>query len=140
MSSRERILIIDDEQAVCGFLMEFLEGEGYAVFTAATADEAMMFMGTQAFDVIMTDIRMPGLSGIELLRQVREYELKSQVIIMTSYATVDTAIEAIRYGAYDYMKKPLEDLDYVLRLERDEPTDRDLPVADLLESSQGFSV
>ncbi len=116
MGERHKVLVIDDEESIRGFLRELLEGEGCGVLTAASADEALLFMGTQSFDVILTDVRMPGLSGLELLRQVREFKLRSRVIIMTSYATAENVIEAMRNGAYDFLKKPIEDLDYVTAL------------------------
>lgn len=114
MIEKARVLIVDDEESVRSLLRELLQDEGFRVVTAGTAEEALFLLGAQSFDVILTDIMMPGLSGIEMLRQVREFGLSGEVIVMTGHATYDTIVEAGRNGAFDYLKKPFEELEYIL--------------------------
>lgn len=128
-AEKYRILVVDDEESLRGILQEVLQGAGFEVDCAASGEEAMAKIKAAPFDVVITDIRMGGMSGIELLEQIKKYEASIQVVIMTSNASVDTAIKAIRLGAYDYLTKPFEDLDTItnvinrtiekLRLERE---------------------
>src|SRR5688500_16217536 len=92
--------------------------EGYSVRTAGSAEEALTLLQKDPADAVFSDIRMPGMNGVELLRRVRQKWNTTEVVIMTSDATVDTAISAIREGAYDYLLKPVEDVDILLALAR----------------------
>ncbi len=113
MENRPRILVVDDEESIRGILNETLDMIGCEVIEAASAEEAMKEIKAHAFHLIMTDIRMPGLSGMDLLKKVRAIPLETEVIIMTSHASLETAIQAMRLGAYDYLLKPFEELDWV---------------------------
>ncbi len=102
--------IVDDEESIRGILQEALGAAGYQVELFPTADLAYARIKEAPPHVILSDIRMPGMSGIQLLEKVRELSSDIQFIVMTSHASLETAINAIRLGAYDYLHKPFEDL------------------------------
>ncbi len=108
-----KILVVDDEESLRGILSEVLTDAGFEVECASTAEEALSIVNERKPDVVITDIRMPGMNGIELLEKIKAMDQSIQVVIMTSHASVDTAIQAIRLGAYDYLTKPFEDLDII---------------------------
>ncbi len=112
------ILVVDDEESLREVLYEVLSEDGYQVATAASAEEALTLFAQNHYALIITDIRMPGLSGIDLLKQVKEKNQDTQIIIMTSHASLDTALTALRAGAYDYLIKPFEDLELISALVR----------------------
>jgi two-component system response regulator PilR (NtrC family) len=105
--ARGNILVADDEASVRESLVEVLRDEGYQVFGVADGAAAIEALGKQDFDVIISDLRMPGGDGLEVLRHAREVSPQTLVVLMTAFATVDTAVEALRSGAHDYMLKPL---------------------------------
>ncbi len=113
MKKRARILVVDDEISVRGILRELFSSQDYEVVEAPNVEVALVKISSLSFDLIISDIRMGGQSGIALLKQVKEKNLETEVIIMTSHASVDTSLEAIRLGAYDYILKPFEELEYV---------------------------
>jgi DNA-binding NtrC family response regulator len=100
------ILVVDDESTTQDTLGLFLETEGYRVATARSGEEALARIQSQEFDVIVADVVMPGLSGLEILERSRELSPGAAVILMTGHATVEMAIEALRKGACDYLQKP----------------------------------
>lgn len=100
------ILVIDDELATQDTLGMFLETEGYHVATAGSGEEALARLGTEDFDVIVADVIMPGLSGLEVLERSRQLSPRAAVILITGHATVEMAIQALRKGAGDYLQKP----------------------------------
>ena len=102
-----KILIIDDEKSIRNTLGEFLHREGYEVDTAEDAERALALLEQGVFDVVITDIIMPRMSGVELLKQVRHSFPHIQVILMTGEPTVETAVKAVQSGAYDYISKPI---------------------------------
>jgi DNA-binding NtrC family response regulator len=101
-----RILIIDDDTAVRESIERMLRSAGYTVRAAASGEEGFALARGGAFDVILSDMRMPGLSGLEVLRQLREQHVDSVFMIMTGFGTMDTAIEAMQLGAVDFVQKP----------------------------------
>jgi DNA-binding NtrC family response regulator len=103
-----RILIVDDEQGLCAGLQEALRREGYQVEAATDATRAVKIATQQVFNLILSDIKMPGLSGLELLSQVRAKRSDTIFILMTAYGTVENAVEAMKQGAYDYLPKPID--------------------------------
>ena len=110
------ILIADDERAIVGLIRECLEGEGFAgIDTAADGDEAIEKFNKVKHDLVIVDIMMPKRSGMEVLRHVRAVSSNSQVIVITANASKDSAIIAVRLGAYDYIEKPF-DLDSLVRI------------------------
>jgi len=112
------VLIVDDEKNIRAHLATWVEGLGHRVECAADGAAALAALERTGFDVVLSDIRMPGMSGLELLREVRRRQPAALCVLMTAYATVPGAVEAMREGAYDYLVKPF-DLDEVsLLLER----------------------
>ncbi|HEY8370461.1 MAG TPA: sigma-54 dependent transcriptional regulator [Thermodesulfobacteriota bacterium] len=104
----DRILIVDDEASLLEFLEIMLAKEGYAVVTARTGAEALARIGQETFDLVITDVQMPEVSGLELLRRVKEVSPDTAVIMITAFASAETAVEAMKEGAYDYITKPFK--------------------------------
>ena len=105
---KANILVLDDDPVVRRALTDTLTDEGYQVETAADGIEGLEKSREQPFDVLLVDLRMPGMNGIEVLREIREVTPEVIVILMTAYATLETAKEAMKLGAYDYIAKPLD--------------------------------
>jgi two-component system response regulator PilR (NtrC family) len=108
MSESGRLLVIDDERSMQEFLEIFFQSEGYDVVTADGVAAAKLQLEADEFDVIITDIQMPDGNGLDLLRAAQESAPESVVIVMTAFASTDTAISAMKYGAYDYITKPFK--------------------------------
>lgn len=102
-----KILVVDDEESIRITLSEFLKRDGYNVSQADNALLALSLISQNEFDCIITDIIMPKMTGIELLKEIRSKDLYSRIIIMTGEPTVDTAIQAVQMGANDYLSKPI---------------------------------
>jgi DNA-binding response OmpR family regulator len=100
------VLVVDDEGANRYSVSKTLQRVGYFVSEAASGEDALELIKKQHFDVVLTDIRMPGLDGVELLRKIKEEAPDAIVILMTAYASLGTAVEALRLGAHDYLIKP----------------------------------
>ncbi|MCI0714173.1 MAG: response regulator transcription factor [Chloroflexi bacterium] len=100
------ILVVDDEGAIRYSVSKTLERVGYNVMTASSGEEALEMMEAHGFDVVLTDIRMPGISGVDLLARIKEHTSDIVVILMTGYASLGTAVESLRLGAHDYLIKP----------------------------------
>ena len=117
MSGKTAVLVVDDDQAACQLLREVLLKEGYEVETAVSGREAVDKAGTAPFDVILSDVRMPDLNGIEVLRALKRLSSETVVIMMTAFGSIETAIETIKEGAYDYISKPfkLDDVKLTVR-------------------------
>jgi two-component system response regulator PilR (NtrC family) len=103
-----RLLIVDDEQSMRDMLSIALGDEGYEIVQARDGEEALRVLDTEPVQVVVSDIRMPGLDGLELLRRSRESAPHTDVILITAHASTDSAIEALRLGAYDYVTKPFD--------------------------------
>jgi two-component system response regulator PilR (NtrC family) len=112
------ILVADDETSIREGLGELLRGEGYDVSTAADGNEALAAICDNDYDLIITDLRMPGADGLSVLRRAREVAPQTLVLLFTAYASVDTAVEALRQGAHDYIVKPLIYEDVLNKLRR----------------------
>ena len=108
MSAKARILVVDDERSMQEFLEIFFRREGYHVVTAGDLDTARTHLEEDEFDVVITDIQMPGGSGLDLLRTAHEISPESIVIMITAFASTETAIGAMKEGAYDYITKPFK--------------------------------
>jgi len=104
----ERILVVDDELFVRELLLEFLSTEGYEVSLADSGEKAVKLMQTQPADLVLVDLKMPGIDGVETLKQMKKIAPDSLAIIMTGYPTIESSIEALRQGAYDYVVKPFK--------------------------------
>ncbi len=111
-----RILITDDDVDLRELLMEAVKSLGYGVFTSRDGKDAMRRLEMEKFDIVITDLMMPVLDGLTLLNRIKELDKEILVIIITGYATIDTAVKAIEAGAYDYIAKPfrLDELMIVL--------------------------
>jgi len=105
-----RILVADDDESLRSVLKQVLSMDGYEVILTASGEEALAAFRKEPCSLIITDIRMGNMSGIQLLQEVKLLRPDTQVIIMTSNATLDTAITAIQAGAYDYLTKPFDDI------------------------------
>ncbi len=103
-----QLLVVDDDPEMSELLAEILEDEGYSARTAGSAKEALWMLQSVPFHVVITDLRMKGMSGMELLTDIHTTYPQVEVIMITAFGTVDTAIEAIRAGAYDYITKPFK--------------------------------
>ncbi|MGB5328897.1 MAG: sigma-54 dependent transcriptional regulator [Gammaproteobacteria bacterium] len=113
-----QVLIIDDEPAIRQILAKVAADAGHSVMTAGNGEEALKRLGKGDIDVALCDIRMPDITGIEVVEKARSQGIDTIFLMMTAYASVNTAIEAMRAGAYDYMIKPLRNEDLVNRLEQ----------------------
>ncbi len=102
-----KILVADDEAGVRDFLASALEVDGHTVAQAADGQEAIEALGRHSFHLLITDLRMPRLDGIELVRRARRERPETEVIVLTAYGTIETAIEAMKLGAFDYLQKPV---------------------------------
>jgi DNA-binding NtrC family response regulator len=102
-----RVLTVDDEAVVCESIRRVLVDEGYVVETSTSARAALDMLKETHFDLLLLDIKMPEMSGLDVLRVAREVAPDMEVLIITGYATIDTAVEAIKLGAFDYMEKPV---------------------------------
>ncbi|MEE4166755.1 MAG: sigma-54 dependent transcriptional regulator [Desulfocapsaceae bacterium] len=101
-----KILVVDDEQSMRDFLKILLVKDGHDVVTAKNGDQALSLLGTHSFDLVISDIRMPGMSGLDLLEAIREQFGDLPVIMITAFASPDDAVTAMKNGAYDYISKP----------------------------------
>ena len=108
MTDTPRILVVDDEQRMCDSLDTLLTKAGYQVQTAGDGKKALELYGESDFDLVISDIKLPEMTGIELLQAIRKGDPNAMVILMTAYASLDTALAAINMGAYDYLMKPIE--------------------------------
>jgi DNA-binding NtrC family response regulator len=114
----QRILVVDDEPLKRITLQIELSEHGYEVYEAADAQAARRIFDAREIDVVVTDVRMPGMNGLDLLTYVKQMRPQVEVVLMTAYATVDTAVLAIKRGAYDYITKPFTTQDLLVKLER----------------------
>ena len=102
-----RILVVDDEESLRRVLQVQLEQDGYSVVTAASAQQALSLLQLRGYDLVITDLRMPDISGIEVLKHVKPQYPETVVIVLTAFGTVETAVEAMKAGAYDFLTKPV---------------------------------
>jgi DNA-binding NtrC family response regulator len=112
------VLIVEDEQILRESLAGLLEGEGYDVLQAAHGEEAYRIVLEQPIDVVLSDVRMPEMDGMALLSHLRQLAPETPVIMVTAYGTVNSAVEAMRAGAWDYLLKPVQFDDLLLKIER----------------------
>src|SRR5688572_15304627 len=103
-----RVLIVDDEQSICDVLSISLRKEGYEVAAETNPRRALDKLKRERFDLVLQDLKMPEMDGIDLLREIKKIRDETVVVIMTAYSTWDRAVEAMRLGAYDYIKKPFD--------------------------------
>lgn len=105
---QRKILIVDDELSVRQSLEEWFAEDGFQVWTAEDGETALRKMDAGPFDIVVVDLKMPGMDGITLQKRVREIDRQAAIVILTAYASVETAVEALKLGAYDYVTKPVD--------------------------------
>ncbi|MCX6277249.1 MAG: sigma-54 dependent transcriptional regulator [Bacteroidetes bacterium] len=117
MAKKITILIVDDEESVRDSLNNWFLEDGYQVECAENAKKALQLIESTHYDIILADIKMPGMDGLEMLRRIKALKKEAIVIVMTAFATVDTAVMALKDGAYDYVTKPFDpdDLSHLIR-------------------------
>ena len=117
MAKKISILIVDDEESVRDSLYNWFIEDGYRVECAENAKKALSILEAETYDIILADIKMPGMDGLEMLKRIKTLRQESIVIVMTAFATVDTAVQALKDGAYDYVTKPFDpdDLSHLIR-------------------------
>ncbi len=106
MQQNQRILVVDDEKNIRLTLGQTLEMVGYQVQTAVNGEDALKQLAVGAFDLILLDLRMPGMDGMQVLQQIVEERPELRVIVVTAHGTVETAVEAMKIGAVDFIQKP----------------------------------
>lgn len=117
MSSPLQILIVDDELDICNFFRRLLNRRGHAVTTATSQHELQAVMRDEtAYHVALVDLKLPDTDGLTLLQQIKSRQPRCEVIIMTGFSTIKTAVAAIQLGAYEYLEKPFDDIDQIERL------------------------
>jgi len=106
--STSTILIVDDERTLARAIKAFLAESGYETEIAGDAETALQMLPSLRPDVVFTDVRLPGMDGITLLKKIREFDASISVVVMTAYGSIEGAVEAVKLGAFDYVKKPLD--------------------------------
>jgi len=107
MENRIRVLVVDDEEVVRLGYRRVLSADGFRVMAAGNGPEALDMMDGDTFDVVLLDMRLPGMDGLEVLRAIKERWPQSEVVVVTGYPSIDAAKEAVKLGAYDYLAKPV---------------------------------
>ncbi len=118
MASPSVIHVVDDEPIIHEVLGQLLTAEGYEVENSSSGEEALSKLEEQTADLILLDLFMPGLDGLTVLKRIRERDPQATVIIITAYASVESALEAMKNGAYDYIQKPFKNEDLLLTVRR----------------------
>jgi len=108
MGNNTRILVVDDEVGLCDFISHYLRNRGFEVEVAFGALEALSLLQQTDFDLVLADIMMPTIDGLEMLRRIKEAKPQTVVVLMTAYASIDKAMKAITYGAADLLIKPFQ--------------------------------
>ncbi|MFQ5672591.1 MAG: sigma-54-dependent transcriptional regulator [Nitrospinales bacterium] len=137
------ILVVDNEKSICDFLQIMLEKEGYEVLIARNGEIAAQLIRENIFDLVLTDIRMPRAGGIDVLETVNEVSPSTPVVMMTAYASAETAVEAMKKGAYDYISKPfnVDDLQLIIKnaIEKKKLYDENVHLKTALKDKHQFS-
>ena len=107
MSEKTKVLIVDDEEIVCRSYVRSLAGAQCNVQVAENGEQALYALGQQRFDLVLLDLRMPGMAGMAVLKTIKQTWPETQVVIITGYPNIETAKEAVRLGAYGYLAKPV---------------------------------
>ena len=114
----KRAMVVDDEQSIRSIVAQVLVEERYRVIEAPSAEDALVAFKKEPCPVVFTDIRMGGMSGLDLLKQIKKLHPQTHVVIMTSHGTMDSAVTALKSGAYDFLNKPFDDLELVANVAR----------------------
>ena len=111
------ILLVDDEQVFTINMSKLLTSRGYRVTTANNGERAIQLLQEDSYDVVVLDLKMPGMGGIKTLKEIQKLGLFTETLILTGHGSIDTALEALKLGAYDYLTKPCEIDDLVEKIE-----------------------
>ena len=137
-----KVLVVDDEEGMRHMLSILLKREGYDVSISEDGDSAIKAMVKNQYDFILCDIRMPDMDGLQVLEEIKKRGLEVTVIMMSAYGTIETAIEAMKLGAYDYVSKPFKKDEIVLALkkaeERESLKKENLRLQDQIEKKYSF--
>jgi two-component system response regulator PilR (NtrC family) len=137
-----KILVVDDEKSMRDFLSIMLKKEGYEVSTAENGEDALRAVQAEIFDLVITDVKMPRMDGLEVLKMVKDVSPETVVLMITAFATTETAVEAMKLGAYDYITKPfkVEEIKLVIRkaLEKRSLRKENILLRREMESRAGF--
>src|SRR5690348_3688428 len=106
--SGSTVLIVDDEQTLARSAKAFLADHGYEAEVAGTGEQALDLLATLQPDVVFADVRLPGMSGLDLLKRIRAFDPVIPVVMLTAYGSIEGAVEAVKLGAFDYVKKPVD--------------------------------
>lgn len=112
----KKILVVDDEEVQANIIADILESAGYRVKKGYSAEEALRLAQKGEFSTMLVDLKMPGMGGLELLKRAKENEIEANIIIMTAYGTIETAVEAMRKGAFDYITKPFSQDELIINV------------------------
>ncbi|MBW1931366.1 MAG: response regulator [Deltaproteobacteria bacterium] len=126
-----KILLVDDEVTFTENMAKLLNARGYRVITANSGDEAIRMLEKENFDVVVLDLKMPGMDGITTLKEIKKLDLFTETLILTGHGSINSALEAVKLGAYDYLTKPCEIDELVAKIEgawakKDEEVKRDI--------------
>ncbi|MEM9855737.1 MAG: sigma-54 dependent transcriptional regulator [Bacteroidota bacterium] len=123
----DRVLIIDDDQDICRLLVRFLNKNGFETESAINGDEALKLLKENSYDLVLSDYKLPDANGVELLRKIKILNSDTAVIIITGYSDIKIAVEALRYGAFDYVTKPLYPDEILLKVKEAISSDQPSP-------------
>ena len=112
-----RILLVDDETVFANNMSKLLNRRGYQVTAVNSGDAALQALMNNSFDVMVLDLKMPGMDGVAVLHEMKKLGLFTEVLVLTGHGSIDTALEAIQLGAYDYLTKPCEIAELVSKIE-----------------------
>ncbi len=118
MTTKARILVVDDEEQMRGLLAKVLDKSGYQVAACGDGAEALAVLEKEPMDLVVTDVRMPGMSGMDALKAIKELNPDTVVIIMTAFGSIDQAVQAVKEGAYDYINKPFKIDEMLLTIDK----------------------
>ena len=120
-----KVLLVDDEEQFVDVLAQRLEGRGFQVNTAFNGDDAIAFVEEHDVDVVILDVLMPGRNGIDTLQEIKRMRPITEVIMLTGHATVETAIQGMKLGAYDYLMKPTDTAELVDKITKAQQRKKD---------------
>ena len=118
MTERSTVLVVDDDVELGKLVVDVVRSRGHAATSISSPTVALPLIEQQPFDLVITDVRMPGLDGVELIERIKAYDPRISIIAITAFGSLETAIRAMRAGAYDYLPKTFEPEDLSLRVER----------------------
>lgn len=116
MTANSSILVVEDDEFVCNSLKWLLTEEGYQVEVTMDGSEALRLVEQKRYDLVITDLMMPGVDGLEVLKKVKSVSADTSVIVLTGYGTVAAAVSALNEGAFDFLTKPCDDLEMKFKI------------------------